>query len=144
MLDRLQRATEQYGGGDHDAGRRIGGDHQPCADPERQQLHRLPRRACQRGQTRGARAQRRLRVEKRVVPRTPDTDRRRVHAHADDRFRVASQCIGVPVDRTPATRDVGCRLSGQAFGDRRQSQQQRAADRGRRAERRMHQADHQQ
>ena len=48
LLHRRQRAAEQDGGGDHDAGRRLAADDELGAERQHQHLHRLPHGARQR------------------------------------------------------------------------------------------------
>ena len=95
VLDRLQRAAEQDGRRDHDAGRGVGADHEPGADAEHRHLQGLAQRCARARQAR--RRARRGAPARRAARRAAaaSRDRRRRHAHADDHLGVARQRFGV-------------------------------------------------
>ena len=144
MLDRLQGAPHQQGGGDHDAGRRIARHHQPGTDAQHRHLHPLAKNAPQGGQRGTGRAEPLLGLLHLPVRAAPHSDCVAQHAHADQHFGVAGQRIDAlprseAADRHPL--DIG---ANEVFREQAQREQGSGRNRRRQPQHRVQREDHQQ
>ena len=109
QFDRLQRAAQQDGGGDHDAGRGLAADDQPGAEAEGDHLQQLARHARQGAEPGAGVRQLLLRAGAARRSALPVGERRARHAHGDHALGVAQQRIGLPLR--------GARRGHRALGD---------------------------